>query len=146
MILVLTSAPFLIGWAKPVPYNPANLRDQKKGTLWVASAGILANLAIAVFFGIVIRICLATGFLGSSFISLASVIVLLNIVLAIFNLIPIPPLDGSKILFTLLGHRAKALSGVFEKYSLFILLFFIFFIWPLISSVVFALTSFITGI
>ena len=146
LFLVISNAPFLIGWAKPVPYNPANLRDQKKGVLWVASAGILVNLAIAVLFGLVIRISVATGVLGESFISLASVIVLLNIVLAIFNLIPIPPLDGSKILFTLLGNSGRKLEALSTKYSLFVLLFFIFFLWKFISPVVYSLFSLITGL
>lgn len=146
LLLVLSSAPFLIGWAKPVPYNPANLRDQKKGTLLVASAGILANLAIAVFFGIIIRISLAFGLMGESFISSASIVVLLNIVLAVFNLIPIPPLDGSKILFTLMGHNGRKLEALSTKYSLFILLFFIFFLWKFITPVVYSLFSLITGL
>jgi Zn-dependent protease len=146
LILVISNAPFLIGWAKPVPYNPANLRDQKKGVLWVASAGILVNLAIAIFFGLVIRLSVATGILGPSFVSLASVIVLLNIVLAIFNLIPIPPLDGSKILFTLLGNSGRKLEALSTKYSLFILLFFIFFLWKFISPIVYSLFALITGL
>jgi Zn-dependent protease len=146
LLLVLTNAPFLIGWAKPVPYNPENLRDKKIGTLWVASAGILANLAIAIFFGLVIRISVATGFLSASFVSLASVVVLLNIVLAIFNLIPIPPLDGSKILFTLMGNRGRKIEAIFSKYSLFILLFFIFFLWEFITPVIYFLFSLITGL
>jgi len=145
LLLVISNAPFLIGWAKPVPYNPANLRDQKKGTIWVASAGILANLSIAIFFGIVIRISVAMGLFGPSFISLASVVVLLNIVLAIFNLIPIPPLDGSKILFTLVGNSGRKLEAFSSKYSLFILLFFIFFLWKYVSPVVYLLFKIITG-
>lgn len=146
LLLVISNAPFLIGWAKPVPYNPENLRDKKKGILWVASAGIIANLSIAVFFGIIIRISLATGILGSSFIELSSVIVLLNIVLAIFNLIPIPPLDGSKILFTLLGRSGRGLENFASKYSIFILLFFIFFLWKYISPLIYIIFNFITGI
>lgn len=146
LLLVISNAPFLIGWAKPVPYNPENLRDKKKGILWVASAGIIANLSIAVFFGIIIRISLATGILGSSFIELSSVIVLLNIVLAIFNLIPIPPLDGSKILFTLLGRSGRSLENFASKYSIFILLFFIFFLWKYISPLIYIIFNFITGI
>ncbi len=146
LILVITNAPFLIGWAKPVPYNPENLRDKKKGTIWVASAGILANLAIAVFFSIVVRVSVATGILGPSFISLASVIILLNIVLAFFNLIPIPPLDGSKILFTLLGNNSRKFENFFSKYSLFILLFFIFFVWQYVSPLIYIVFRFLTGL
>lgn len=146
IIIILTKAPFLIGWAKPVPYNPANLRDQKKGTLWVASAGILANLAIAVFFGVIIRLSVGIGILGPDFVSLASIIVLLNIVLAVFNLMPIPPLDGSKILFTLLGRSGDKYQAFSEKYSLFILIFFIFFVWRLVVPVIFYLFTLITGL
>lgn len=146
LILVITNAPFLIGWAKPVPYNPDNLRDKKKGTIWVASAGILANLAIAIFFSIVVRVSVATGILGVSFISLASVIILLNIVLAFFNLIPIPPLDGSKILFTLLGNSSLKFENFFSKYSLFILLFFVFFVWQYVSPLIYIVFRFLTGL
>ncbi len=145
LILVISNAPFLIGWAKPVPYNPANLRDQKKGVIWVASAGILVNLAIALFFGLVIRLSVFTGILGPSFISLASIVVLLNIVLAVFNLIPIPPLDGSKILFSFLGNYGRKLESFSTKYSLFILLFFIFFLWKFISPVIYFVFELITG-
>ena len=146
LLLVVTNAPFLIGWAKPVPYNPENLRDKRVGTLWVASAGILANLAIAIFFGLIIRLSVATEILGGTFVALASVVVLLNIVLAIFNLVPIPPLDGSKILFSFLGNSGRKLEALSGRYSLFILLIFIFFLWEYISPVIFWLFHLITGI
>ncbi len=145
MLLVITKAPFLIGWAKPVPYNPNNLRDQKKGTLWVASAGILANLAIAVLFGLAIRLNASFDILGGSFNSLASIVVLLNIVLAVFNLIPIPPLDGSKILFTLLGQKSFGVQRFFEKYTFIILIFFLFFLWGYVTPVVYTLFKLVTG-
>ncbi len=147
LLLIVSHAPFLIGWAKPVPYNPNNFRpqDHRKGTLWVASAGILANLAIAVFFGIVIRIIMA--FLPNliSIVPMAEVIVLLNIVLAFFNLVPIPPLDGSKILFSALGYKSLKLERFFEKYSLIFLLVFIFFLWDFLTPLIFRLASLITG-
>ncbi len=146
LILVLTQAPFLIGWAKPVPYNPDNLRDKFKGTLWVASAGILANLAIALFFGLLIRVAIYFSILGPTFVSLASIVVLLNVVLAIFNLVPIPPLDGSKILFTLLGTKGGKVQALAEKYSLILLLIFIFWLWDFISPVIFWMFRLITGI
>jgi Zn-dependent protease len=146
LLLVLTNAPFLIGWAKPVPYNPDNLRNKKIGTIWVASAGILTNLAIALFFGLIIRFLGPTGFLSATFASLLSVIVLVNIVLAIFNLMPIPPLDGSKILFALLGRSSIKIERFFEKYSLFVLIFFIMFLWDNVSPLIYTLFSLITGI
>jgi len=146
LLLVLTKAPFLIGWAKPVPYNPGNFRNIKYGTLWVASAGVLANLSIALLFSLLIRASLAYGFLSETFISLASVIVLVNIVLAIFNLIPIPPLDGSKILFTLLPGNAFSLVRAMEKYSIVIFLFFIFFLWKFVTPLIFKTFYLLTGL
>ena len=97
LLLILMNAGFVIGWARPVPYNPANLRDEKKGTFLVAIAGVLANLLLVVVFGILIRV--APSFIGASiavpFYKITSIIVILNLVLIVFNLIPIPPLDGS---------------------------------------------------
>jgi len=98
-ILVLSGSSFLFGWAKPVPYNPYNLQ---RGGRWaealVALAGPAANIVIASVFGLLIRFSV----LPSSVVSLALTIVFVNILLAIFNLIPIPPLDGSKVLPQLL--------------------------------------------
>lgn len=147
ILLFLTRAPFLIGWAKPVPYNPNNFRpeDRRAGTLWVASAGILANLAIAAFFGIIIRLSAVLG-LPETVVSLSLVIVLLNIVLAIFNLVPIPPLDGSKILFAALGYKSAKLEAWLERYSIFVLLIFIFFVWEFLVPAVYFLMRLITGL
>lgn len=105
-ILALSSAPFLFGWAKPVPYNPYNFqRGGRWGEAFVAAAGPAANLALAVVFAFAIRF----GLVPPEALSLATAIVFLNVLLALFNLIPIPPLDGSKILSALLP-RSLALS------------------------------------
>src|SRR3989304_2297991 len=95
LILVITKAGIIFGWARPVPYNPNNLRNQKWGTLSVAAAGILANLLVAVVFSVLLRAVYAFNFESPAFYSIATIIVLLNIVLAVFNLVPIPLLDGS---------------------------------------------------
>lgn len=147
LLLIITKAPFLIGWAKPVPYNPNNFKaeERRRGTFWVSIAGILANLSIALFFGILIRLNNILG-LSSAFLGLASVIVLVNIVLAIFNLIPIPPLDGSKVLFSLLGYKAIKWERFFEKYSLYILLFFLVFVWDKVTPVILIIFKLFTGI
>lgn len=98
-ILVLSGSPFLFGWAKPVPYNPYNLhRGGKWGEAIVAGAGPAANILIALVFGLLVRISV----LPPEITNLAISIIFLNIFLAVFNLIPIPPLDGSKILPQLL--------------------------------------------
>jgi Zn-dependent protease len=111
-ILVLTNMPFLFGWAKPVPYNPYNLRNQKWGEAMVAGAGPGVNILIAVVFGLVIRF--GAGSLPDTFIALASIVVLVNIMLAIFNMLPIPPLDGSKVLRATLPWRANMAFQRFE--------------------------------
>ena len=145
LILVITKAGIIFGWARPVPYNPNNLRNQKWGTLSVAAAGILANLLVAVVFSVLLRAAYAFDLASPAFYSIATIIVLLNIVLAVFNLVPIPPLDGSKILFSLLPLRSRNIQYFLERYSLFILLFFIFFLWKYLSAVIFYLFGLFTG-
>lgn len=148
LLLVISNAPFLIGWAKPVPYNPNNFNpeERRRASIWVASAGIISNLAIALIFSLFIRL---TGFLGilvpESVISISSVIVLVNIVLAIFNLMPFPPLDGSKILFGLLGYKYRKIEIFMERYSIVFLLIFIFFLWRFITPVIYLLFNIFTG-
>lgn len=148
LLLIISKAGFVIGWAKPVPYNPANLRDEKKGTFLVAIAGILANLFIAVIFGLMIRFApfvLDTVLLGQ-FYKIASIIVLLNLVLVLFNLIPIPPLDGSKILFSFLPLKYRYIENFLEKWGMFMLLFFIIFLWNKVSPIIFISFKLITGL
>ena len=125
-VLVLAHSPFLFGWAKPVPYNPNNLNNRKWGTIAVAAAGVLANLFIAIFFGIIIRLTLGFN-LSISFYTITSAIVVVNLVLAIFNLVPIPPLDGSKILFSFFPKFISSKIFRYEQYSLILLLIFIIF-------------------
>jgi Zn-dependent protease len=147
LLLVLMNAGFVIGWAKPVPYNPANLRDEKKGTFLVSIAGILANLIIAIVFGLFIRFAplfIDISLLGQ-FYKIASIIVLLNLVLVLFNLIPIPPLDGSKVLFSFLPSKYRYIENFLEKWGMFILLFFIIFLWSNVSPLIFLVFKFITG-
>lgn len=100
-MLVLTGSPLLFGAAKPVPYNPYNLTNQKWGEAIVAVAGPASNIALAIIFAGIVRNYEILG-LSQTFIYLAMQIVGLNIFLALFNLVPIPPLDGSKILPRLL--------------------------------------------
>ena len=144
LFLAVTNAGFIIGWAKPVPFNPYNLRNQKWGESIVAAAGPLSNLILAIVFGLIIRF--GYGYLPVSFLSIAMVVVIINLVLAVFNLVPIPPLDGSKILFSLLPSRFNFIRQNFEKYSLVVLLIFIFFFWQFITPVVYWLFAIITGI
>ncbi len=133
--LILLGSPFVVGWAKPVPYMEQNLRNKRWGTLIVASAGILVNLALALVFGISIRFAGYLGSFSSVYISIAAMITVVNLVLGLFNLIPIPPLDGSKILFSFFPH-ARTFRARVEYLALPLLFVFIIFIWPLLVPVV----------
>ena len=144
-LLVLSNAPFLFGWAKPVPYNPDNLSNRRWGTIAVAGAGVLANFAIAVIFGVIIRLA-APFALPSDFYFITSIIVLINLALGIFNLIPIPPLDGSKILFSLLPYSYSSLIFKLERYSLILLLVFIMFFIQYLYPVLTFLFTLLTGL
>ena len=142
LILIISKAGFVFGWAKPVPYNEFNLRNRKWGTVVVASAGIISNLTLALLFGLLIRISISMDFASPAFLSISGLIVLVNIVLGIFNLIPIPPLDGSKILFSLLPAGWRRVQIILEQYSLVVLIIFIFFGWQYLSPVLFGLFYF----
>ena len=140
LLLLFTSGIFL-GWAKPVPYNPYNLRDQKTGNLKVAIAGPLSNIAIAVVLGLVLRFVYFEqgGFPIEG--QLISFVVMVNIVLAIFNLIPVPPLDGSKIFYDLLPRVGAAVMQ-FGFFGIILALILAYSILPPIVSFLF---TFITG-
>jgi Zn-dependent protease len=115
VLYILSKGAFTFGWAKPVPFNPYNLRNQRWGELLVAIAGPISNIIIAVVFGLVIR--LSGEGLASPFIQLSSLVVLVNLGLAIFNMIPIPPLDGSKVLFSILPQRFQQYRVALERFS-----------------------------
>lgn len=141
-ILLATGSPILFGAAKPVPYNPYNLRNQKWGEAMVAAAGPLANIFIAVVFGVLIRLAAVLN-LSDAFVTLSVQIILLNIFLAFFNLVPIPPLDGSKILPRLLPYQLRMKYEGFRTYfeqnvalgfALVIILFMVVLAEPLYSA------------
>ncbi len=146
LLLIVFHAGFVIGWAKPVPYNERNLRNKRWGTAWVASAGILVNLALALIFGLSIRMAYLFGSAGPAFVDIASVIALVNLLLALFNLIPIPPLDGSKILFAFLPGRTAKFQSAVEYVSLPLLILFLIFLWPVVYPAVGHVFTFITGL
>jgi Zn-dependent protease len=143
-VITYMSGGLIIGWAKPVPFNPYNLRDQKWGEAKVAIAGPLSNIFIALVFGLLIRFGIAMQF-GQAFIYISSVIVLINLMLAVFNLVPIPPLDGSKVLFSLLPYNMNYVREFLEKNGIYLMLFFIFFLWKFIYTIVSLGFSLITG-
>lgn len=152
LLLILMKAGFVIGWARPVPYNPDNLKNGRLGNMIVAFSGIAANLTIAIIFGLLIRFAPTLGFpIYNSFnphpfYEITSIIVLMNLILALFNLIPIPPLDGSKILFSIIPAKFRQIEDFLERWGIFLLLFFIIFIWSSISPIIFIVFSFLTGL
>lgn len=143
LILVLMNSGFIFGWAKPVPYNPLKLKDPQRDTALLAFAGPLANLFLALIFGLIIRILSATS-LFVSLMPFLMFIVWINLILAIFNLVPIPPLDGSKILFYLFPSRN--LETILSRYGTILLLFFIIFAGNVILPLAMLLFSLFTGI
>lgn len=154
LLLIISNTGFIIGWAKPVPYNPNNLNNIRKGTFFVSIAGILANILIAILFGLLIRFMPMLGlplYLDNSsilhpFYKISTIIVFMNLVLAIFNLIPIPPLDGSKILFSALSPKYRYIENFLERFGIIFLIFFIVFIWDKLSPILYLLFSLITGL
>ena len=125
LLLFFSNSPIMIGWAKPVPYNPYNLRDPKYGPLKVALAGPRSNILMALIFGMLVRF--GAFSLPAEFVWLLAIIVLINISLAIFNLLPIPPLDGSHILSLLLPRRwsmAIESLGFYGIAIIFLLLYY----------------------
>lgn len=143
LLYFMTGGSFIFAYAKPVPYNPYNLKNQKWGPSLVAIAGPGSNLILAAIFGAFIQ------FLGlpSGLSMMLSVVVYANVLLAVFNLVPIPPLDGSKILYAVLPDSMWKVKQTLEQYGFFILLIFIFFFFHLITPMIqFLYLLFVGGI
>ncbi len=122
LLLIFFRSPFIIGWAKPVPVNPYNFKDQRWGSLKVSIAGPATNFLVAIVFGLAIRFLP----LPEDFFIFFSIIVFYNLLLGLFNLVPIPPLDGSHILFSFLPERFNRFKLFLHQYGLFVLIFFWF--------------------
>jgi Zn-dependent protease len=134
----------IFGWAKPVMINPYNLKARKWGEAIVAFAGPLSNILLAVVFSMLIRFASPLG-LSQAFVTFSMTIVVMNIVLAIFNLIPIPPLDGSKILFAILPARFMHIRMKLEQYGFMIVLLFIIFMGSLLNPIINFLLNILVG-
>lgn len=113
LLLVLTNSPVFIGYAKPVPVNPYNLPGKYDEPL-VAFAGPFVNIVLAVVFGLAIRF--AGAALGPGLMTAFSAIVYVNLLLALFNLVPLPPLDGSKVLLGLFAALSRGLARSYETF------------------------------
>ena len=140
IILLVSNSPIIFGWAKPVPINYWALRNPKRDILWVGLAGPLANIIIA----FIISLFLRSGFNPDSLlVFIFKKTIAVNLVLAAFNLIPIPPLDGSRALVSLLPKAAANQFAKLEKYGIFIIIILLYFkiLDPIIWAILKALTS-----
>ena len=141
LLYLSTAGQFVFGWAKPVPYNPYNLRPGRFSEAIVASAGPLSNLAIALVGGLATR----SGILSPGASEIVFLIVLVNVMLFVFNLIPIPPLDGSKLLFAFLPNSMENVKIMLERFGFVLVLIFVFYFSHFISPVVEYFMNLFTG-
>ena len=139
-LFVVTRGSFLFAYAKPVPYNPYNLRNQRWGPALVGVAGPMANFLLATTFAVVLR--LVPNLPISQFLY---IIVYANVLLGVFNLVPIPPLDGSKILYALLPASAHGVRAFPHRYGFVLLLSFILFLFGIISPIINFLVRVLVG-
>jgi Zn-dependent protease len=142
VLLLLFGSPIVFGWAKPVPINPYNFTDYRKGMLWTSSAGILANLFVAWILATVVRFLPDPQTSGMYVFEQALMFgVRINIVLAVFNFLPIPPLDGSRIFSMILPYQYSQYIDRMEPFGFFILIFILMFpptqmlLWGVISFI-----------
>ena len=148
--LAMTNAGIIFGWAKPVPYNPFNLRNQKYGPALVGLAGPLSNALLALLAGAVLKTLLILGVPDDLIVyNILSLVILINILLFVFNLLPIPPLDGSKLLFAFLPI-SEYTKIMLERYGIVFLFAFLYifsgFLNLLLTYAVGLFSEFIVGV
>ena len=125
-LLMLTGSPILFGWAKPVPVNPLNFSDLRKGELLVSAAGILANFGLACIAAVLYHILIIVPGTPSLLLELLHYAMTINLILGVFNLLPVPPLDGSKVLMSQLPYNLARAYERLNQYG-FLLLFMLLF-------------------
>lgn len=129
-IVMLIFTPFLLGWAKPVPVDWRNLRKPRHDMAWVAVAGPAANLLMLIFWTLLLKVMLLSGVAEQNFalpfVAMSMAGIFINITLMVFNLIPIPPLDGSRIVSALLPARLSIIYNRLEAYGMMIVLLLMF--------------------
>lgn len=148
LLVISAVAGWVIGWAKPTPYNAANLRDRRNGEVLVALAGPAANMVVAIAAALVFRLLVASQVRPPDLV----VIVLLyfiqyQVILAIFNLLPIPPLDGSALLLRFLSPRqAWEVRAMLAQYGIIVLLVIVVLLAPVLSAVITSVTRVLVGL
>ncbi len=148
-ILILTGAP-VFGWAKPVPVNMYNLKNPKRDMIFVSLAGVTANFLLALVAGVimfVIRTFFADVSIMASIYLILQYVIVINIVLMIFNLIPIPPLDGSRVVFFLLPRDLAQKYAKIERYGFWIILILLMtnILWKIIAPIANFLIKLLSG-
>lgn len=147
-LFLVSNGAFVLGWAKPVPYNPNNLKNPRRGSGIIAALGPISNFAVAAIFAVILRVILPFAEAGTpaeGLVVFLSYIVFINVLLAIFNLVPLPPLDGSNILFALLPARWHTVRDFLNRYGFWVLILFIFFGFQFIMPIVATIYSLLTG-
>jgi Zn-dependent protease len=135
---------FIFGWAKPVEFNPYNLKHPKRDEMIIAGAGPVSNAVIALVFGLIVRFNEVLQ-LPLTMVTLASLVVIINLSLMVFNLMPIPPLDGSKLLLNSIPDKYHTFKELLVRNSLVIFVIFVLFGASFITPVIQWLFTLITG-
>lgn len=136
LMLIMTHSPFIFGWAKPVPVDFHNLRNPKRDMVWVGLAGPMANIILAIILSFFLRILVLTG--GNPLSTILSYAIMINLLLAVFNALPIPPLDGSRVLIGLLPRELAMRYARIEPYGFIIIIGLLWLgmigniIWPIV--------------
>ena len=136
LMLIMTHSPFIFGWAKPVPVDFHNLRNPKRDMVWVGLAGPMANITLAVILSFFLKILVLTG--GNPLSAILSYAIIINLLLAVFNALPIPPLDGSRVLIGLLPRELAMRYARIEPYGFIIIIGLLWLgiigsvIWPIV--------------
>ena len=145
-LYILSAGSFFFASAKPVPYNPNNLKDPRNGGAQIALAGPLTNFVLAIVFGLAVRGLSYTN-VSVLFIQLLALICYVNILLGVFNLVPIPPLDGSRVLFALLPQTPGTLKAMYtlERYGLLLVILFAYVGFQILVPVIGGMFTLLTG-